>query len=198
LAALVHHSVGNDHTDIIENLNSTITTKAGSASACPNQNVGQFKVNYNPGYCIDIALNGASGPFNGAKVQIWACLGGRNQDFIWCGNGNIVSAMNKNMCLDVPGGHIYSSENMQMWECNGSEGQVWNYDSHYMAIYNHRTGLNNPKGMCLDVANGQPYKGANVVNYYSKGGCTPWYAGNSLHPGAGNSSATHGVDFVLV
>jgi len=200
LVALVQRSAGNDVADIVENLNSTIAPKAGSSlsSHCPNQNVGKFKLSNDQRKCIDIALNGAQGPFNGARVQIWDCTGGRNQDFIWCSNGNIVSAMNKNMCLDVPGGNPYVSANMQMWECNGSDGQVWSYDSHYQAIYNHKAGLNNPKGMCLDTASGSTNNGASVVNYYANSGCTAWYAGNSLHPGAGNSSATDRADVVLV
>merc|ERR1712072_1437922 len=102
----------------------------------------------------DIALNGASGPFNGARVQ--------------------------------------------MWECNGSGGQIWGYNANKMAIYNSKTGLFNSKGMCLDTASGSTNDGASVVNYYAHGSCTAWYAGNSLHPGAGNSSATDRADVVLV
>jgi hypothetical protein len=194
LAALVQCSAGHDPTDPAENLNSTIAAE----SSCPNQNVGKFKVNYDQSKCMDIALDGRSGPFNGARVQVWDCTGGRNQDFIWCSNGHIVSAMNKNMCLDVPGGNPYVSSNMEMWECNGSGGQIWGYNSVKMAIYNAKTGLQNSKGMCLDTASGSTARGTSVVNYYAHGSCTAWYAGNSLQPGAGNSSATDRADVVLV
>jgi len=190
LVALVQCSVGNVPTGTSENLNSTISW----GGSCPGLNAGKFKLNYNTKICMDIALNGAPSPFNGARVQVWHCTGGRNQEFIWCSDGSIVSAMDTNMCLDVPGGNPFSVKNMQMWTCNGQRGQIWSYDSNSMAIYNTAT----PSRFCLDTAGGSTTKGTSVVNYYYRGSCTPWYAGNSLHPGAGNSSATDRADIVLV
>merc|ERR1719454_292096 len=112
LATLGLCSATSDPTNAAAKLNST-------QWPCPNKNVGKFMVNYNRGKCMDIALNGAAGPWNGAKIQVWDCNGGPNQQFIWCTDGRIVSAMNKQYCLDIPGGNPFAeADNMQMWQCN--------------------------------------------------------------------------------
>merc|ERR1719326_1831304 len=66
---------------------------------------------------MDIALNGAPGPFNGARVQIWDCNQNANQNFIWCSDGHIVSSINRNFCLDVPGGSPWNPADLRMWDC---------------------------------------------------------------------------------
>jgi len=191
VATLVQCSSTSVPTDTAAQLNSS--TRSGP---CPNARVGKFMVNYQRNKCMDIALNGAQGPFNGAHVQVWDCNGLFNQQFIWCSDGRIVSAMNKDYCLDIPGGNPFvEADYMQMWQCNGKGGQKWSYNGNSMEIYSTNTGgSGRPKGMCLDTASGSTRDGSAIVNYYANQGCTPWYA--AAQSIESNASAT--VNSVMV
>merc|ERR1712072_887073 len=184
-----------------------ISTSEGSDLQwnCPNAQVGQFRLNYDKSKCIDIALNGASGPFNGAALQIWGCNGGLNQNFIWCSDGRIVSALNKKFCIDVPGGNPHSSTNLWMWTCDGRANQKWSMNGPHISPYTAHD-------MCVDTDAGNSNYGTKVNLYYSRPGCTPWatYNGEAnkqlgnvisnreADAQVGNSSATDRVDLVIV
>merc|ERR1719392_552907 len=59
----------------------------------------QFRLDNDKSKCMDIIGGHAA---NGAQVQIWNCNGKANQNFMWCADGRIVSAINDDMCLDIP------------------------------------------------------------------------------------------------
>merc|ERR1711939_1049157 len=95
---------------------------------------------------------------------------GVNQQFIWCSDGRIVSAMprlsdNREMCLDVPGGDPSKASDLELWECNGAKGQYWQYDPQTNAISPASIG----EKMCVDVRGGGT-KAGTLVNLWT---CSP-------------------------
>lgn len=138
--------------------------------------VGLFRLAKDNTKCLDI---GGGKVVNGAVVQIWNCNGQPQQNFMWCSDGRIVSAVNNKMCVDVPGGDPNKAGNLQLWECNSGGGQYWGYDSNNQGIYPSQTG----EKMCMDVAAGSTKPGT-VVNIWK---CKPgtgekWLTGSSPSP----------------
>jgi len=51
------------------------------------------------------------------------------------------------LCVDVPGGNLYNSAAVWMWECNGQQQQYWNFDD--WQIQSSANG-----GFCVDAGEG--------------------------------------------
>merc|ERR1712154_108335 len=112
-------------------------------------------------------------------VQVWGCSGARSQQFIWCSDGRIVSALNDQLCLDVPGGDPSKVSSLQMWPCNTKAGQYWKYDSNNLAVYPSKTG----ETMCMDVNGGATKPGTSVIVYDCKPGTgEKWNTGDGPSP----------------
>lgn len=101
------------------------------------------------------------------------------QDWKWCTDGRIVSEVDEKYCLDIPGSDPTQVRYMEMWTCDGSAGQYWNYDLDSMFIYPAQTG----ETMCLDVDQASSSDGARVVNYP----CTGKYTGTSWYTPSDNN-----------
>lgn len=142
---------------------------------CKSQ-VGQFRLLQDPNKCIDLRGGQAT---DGAGIQIWDCNGHTNQNFMWCADGRIVSAINDGMCLDVPGGDASKPHDLQLWQCSGGAGQYWAYDAANSAIH---PAAERDK-MCIDVSGGSDTNGAHVNIYYcSPGSGNKWYFGSGPPP----------------
>lgn len=94
-----------------------------------------------PNQCLDADLNG--GGVNGNKVQVWACNGSTQQEWVTnpgVGGGvELESAQFPGMCLDadVNGGGANGTK-VQLWQCNGQSQQSWVSFPNDLAIYNVR------------------------------------------------------------
>mmetsp|Transcript_650 Transcript_650/g.1144 ORF Transcript_650/g.1144 Transcript_650/m.1144 type:complete len:625 (-) Transcript_650:130-2004(-) len=130
---------------------------------------GKFRLNKHQDLCLDVPGGAIK---NGARLQVWNCNGQPQQEWIWCSDSRIVSASNKNMCIDRPGTAAGAlgpppphPSPLQLWECNGHPGQSWGYDSKSMAVYQSASG----HAMCMDLWHGHLVPGNNVIVW----GCNP-------------------------
>ncbi|MFZ6876503.1 ricin-type beta-trefoil lectin domain protein [Undibacterium sp. Di27W] len=65
-------------------------------------------------------------------------------------------------CLDVDQGNTQDGASVQIWECNGTAAQQWNY--------NQRTGeVRGPAGKCLDVDNANTANGTRIQLHQCNG-----------------------------
>lgn len=82
-------------------------------------------------------------------------------------NGNYVlrSALNNNKVLDVSGGINRSGTNVQLYDYNGSNAQIWNITYLMDGYYRISSQINN--NLVLDVAYGDKSNGTNVQVYSS-------------------------------
>ena len=82
-------------------------------------------------------------------------------------NGNYVirSALNNNKVLDVKGGSNTSGTNVQLYDYNASNAQIWNITYLKDGYYKISSKINNK--LVLDVSGGKKNNGTNVQVYYN-------------------------------
>jgi len=83
----------------------------------------------NQSKCVD--LRGGDDK-NGAKIQIWDCVAdsnslASNQEWTYeSGQLGIKLKMSDGKkCIDVPSGRAWNGHDLQIWDCDNSEGQRW-------------------------------------------------------------------------
>lgn len=157
--------------------------------------VGYFRPRRDMNKCLDVV----GGKFyNGAQLQIWDCSGHTNQQFMWCSDNRIASAMNDNYCIDIPqSGSSIQPAYLQMWECNGHTNQQWGYDGQTLDVYPTVTG----ESLCMDLDSASLKSGTKVNVYPCKAGQgEAWELGNSLgwSTGRPNTSNTTGTRPIVI
>jgi ricin-type beta-trefoil lectin protein len=60
----------------------------------------------------------------GAKVDIYTCDGGANQQWNLNSNGTVTGVQSR-LCLDVTGGATANGTKVEVWTCNGGANQQW-------------------------------------------------------------------------
>ena len=102
--------------------------------------------------CLDAAAQ--SDGTNGGKVQLWTCLGGANQDWVFQpvgaqpANGLWGELVNKahGLCLDAAAqADGNSGDTVQLWQCIGGPNQLW-FESEYNYVDSYSAG----SGMITD------------------------------------------------
>ena len=129
-------------------------------------------------------VNGASTK-NGTNIQQYTSNGSRAQKWIGIksqdGSIELVSALNRNICMDLSGGKAVNSANIQIYNSNGSRAQKWTLTStltldelameHKEDIedgaYIIRSAVNSK--YVLDVAGGSKNDKANIQLYADNG-----------------------------
>jgi hypothetical protein len=76
---------------------------------------------------------------------------------------SLYSGVNPNSCLDVTGGAATQGTAVQLWDCNGTAAQRWNFT----AQGELRSGLSST--LCLDVTGGSATQGTGVQIYGCNG-----------------------------
>jgi len=101
----------------------------------------------NQSKCVD--LRGGDDK-NGAKIQIWDCMSAgnslaSNQEWIY-ESGQLGIKLKRSegkKCIDLPSGRSWNGHDLQIWDCDHSEGQRWalasedlteNHDGYVWAI----------------------------------------------------------------
>lgn len=126
------------------------------------------------GQCIDVQNNNLN---NGARVQIWQCGGGANQQ--WRLEGPLFQT-NNNMCLDLPSGHAYNGAPLQVWQCDGS-----NANQHWSVIGSTLQWAGS--SFCVDVTGGW-FNNGNLLQLWT---CYPGSANQAFSAAAAvNSGST--------
>ncbi len=109
-------------------------------------------------YCIDVS---AYNPNNEAKIQVWDCHGGVNQQFTYNKDTKQISTA-YNKCLDVSGVSNDDLAKVWQWDCHSGDNQKWeiqaNSDNTVTFIAKH-------SGKCLDVLYSGKENGTQVQQY---------------------------------
>ena len=106
--------------------------------------------------CLDVS---GSSKRNGARVTMYRCHGGPNQQWRLTNAGELRGIGNK--CLDVDASRNSNGTRIQMWDCTGGPNQKWR-------IVNG--GLRGWGNRCLDVNGSRTSNGAKVSLYQCHGG----------------------------
>ncbi len=105
--------------------------------------------------CVDDKFNLGQ---NGDVIQLWPCdHTGKTEGQRWTlYSDKTVRAREK--CLDIVDNSSKENARLQLWSCNGVDGQQW--------IYTDDNQLKNPKsGLCLDVPEGEMKKATALEMY---------------------------------
>jgi type 1 glutamine amidotransferase len=108
------------------------------------------------GKCVDIS--GASST-EGAKIQLWSCHGGTNQQ--WTVSGSTLRSLGK--CMGVAGGSTANGAQAQLATCNGSGGQNWTAGTGGSLV-------NSQSGKCLDANGAGGADGTQLIIWTCHGG----------------------------
>ncbi|MGX7673907.1 ThuA domain-containing protein [Plantactinospora sp. DSM 117369] len=108
------------------------------------------------GKCVDVS---GSSSADGAKIQLWSCHGGTNQQ--WTVNGDTLRASNK--CMGVAGGGTANGGLVQLSTCNGSGAQNWTPGANGALV-------NSQSGRCLDANGGSSADGTQLIIWTCHGG----------------------------
>jgi hypothetical protein len=110
------------------------------------------------GKCVDVAADDTGG--DGAAVQLWDCQS-YAVDQHWFHNAN-GSLSTLGRCLDINGDGTANGTQVELWDCNGVGGQVWQQQSNGSL-------LNPQSGRCLDSPGGATANGTRLQIYDCNG-----------------------------
>ncbi|MEU3509192.1 family 43 glycosylhydrolase [Streptomyces longwoodensis] len=102
------------------------------------------------GKCVDVAGNDTGA--TGAAVQIWDCLGSRDQTWTQPGDGTLRSL---GKCMDVDGYGTADRSKVHLWDCHGGANQIWQPRPDGSL-------LNPDSGRCLDLDAGNTANGTQL------------------------------------
>jgi hemolysin len=85
----------------------------------------------NSGKCLTVNANG-NGVFHSGNNVYLADCNGRAAGQLWfeSSDGTIRVSKDRSKCLDIKGGKLANGTNIQIWTCNGSNAQKWNFINH--------------------------------------------------------------------
>jgi hypothetical protein len=117
------------------------------------------------GKCADVAADDSG--VNGTAVQLWDCQS-YAVDQHWFHNSN-GSLRTLGRCLDIVGNGTANGAQVELWDCNGVGGQVWQQQAD--------GSLKNPQsGRCLDSPSGSTANGARLQIYDCNGSAAQKFA----------------------
>ena len=108
--------------------------------------------------CVDVAGDDVGG--NGTVVQLWGCQS-YAVDQHWHHNAN-GSLETLGRCLDIDGDGTANGTKVELWDCNGVGGQVWQQQANGSL-------LNPQSGRCLDDPSGNTSNGTQLQIYTATG-----------------------------
>ncbi|HVV25296.1 MAG TPA: arabinofuranosidase catalytic domain-containing protein [Pseudonocardiaceae bacterium] len=103
------------------------------------------------GKCVDVAADDTGG--DGAAVQLWDCQSwAADQHWFHNANGSLETL---GRCLDINDNGTAAGTQVELWDCNGVGGQVWQQQSNGSL-------LNPQSGRCLDSPSGATGNGTRL------------------------------------
>ncbi|BFU45372.1 arabinofuranosidase catalytic domain-containing protein [Krasilnikovia sp. MM14-A1004] len=138
---------------------------------CNSSAAQQFAVNGGgttvgpAGKCVDVAADDTGG--NGTAVQLWDCQSyAVDQHWFHSANGSLRTL---GRCLDVNGNGTAGGTPVELWDCNGVGGQVWQQQAD--------GSLRNPQsGRCLDSPSGASANGTRLQIWDCNGSAAQKFA----------------------
>ncbi len=117
------------------------------------------------GQCVDVAADDSGG--DGAAVQLWSCQNyALDQHWYHQSNGSLKTL---GRCLDINGNGTANGTQVELWDCNGVGGQVWNQQADGSL-------LNPQSGRCLDAPNGATGNGTRLQIWDCNGSAAQKFA----------------------
>jgi non-reducing end alpha-L-arabinofuranosidase len=138
---------------------------------CNNESPQLFAVNGGGmidgpgGQCADVAGDGVGS--DGTVVQLWGCQS-YAVDQHWYHNSN-GSLETLGRCLDIDGDGTAVGTKVELWDCNGVGGQVWQQQSNGAL-------LNPQSGLCLDDPSDNTADGTQLQIYTCNGSAAQQFA----------------------
>jgi non-reducing end alpha-L-arabinofuranosidase len=117
------------------------------------------------GQCVDVAGDDVGA--DGTVVQLWGCQS-YAVDQHWYHNSN-GSLETLGRCLDIDGDGTAVGTKVELWDCNGVGGQVWQQQSNGSL-------LNPQSGLCLDDPSGNTANGTQLQIYTCNGTAAQQFA----------------------
>jgi type 1 glutamine amidotransferase len=108
------------------------------------------------GKCVDVS---GAGSADGAKIQLWTCNGGTNQQ--WTVSGSTLRSLGK--CMGVAGGSTANGAQVQLATCTGAGSQNW-------AAGANGSLVNSQSGKCLDANGAGAADGTQLIIWTCHGG----------------------------
>jgi hypothetical protein len=117
------------------------------------------------GKCVDVL--GDDNGANSTAVNIWDCQSyAVDQHWVHLSNGALKTL---GRCLDIVGNGTANNTQVQLWDCDGAGGQVWQQQAD--------GSLRNPQsGRCLDSPNGATTNGTRLQIYDCNGSAAQKFA----------------------
>jgi hypothetical protein len=117
------------------------------------------------GQCVDVAGDDTGGDYT--FVQLWGCQSyAIDQHWYHNANGSLESL---GRCLDIDGDGTSVGTKVELWDCNGVGGQVWQQQSNGSL-------LNPQSGLCLDDPSGNTANGTQLQVYTCNGTAAQQFA----------------------
>ena len=103
------------------------------------------------GQCVDVAADDTGA--DGSAVQLWNCQSyAIDQHWYHNSNGSLETL---GRCLDINGNGTAAGTQVELWDCNGVGGQVWQQQADGSL-------LNPQSGRCLDSPGGNTANGTRL------------------------------------
>jgi hypothetical protein len=102
----------------------TLLVPAGQASAAPA--IGELRTRWDEFPSPDFATCMAVDDNSGDQPFMGLCNNGEHQRFTIDGNA-VATIRVVNKCLDVGGGGTHNGARLQIWSCNGTPAQLWEF-----------------------------------------------------------------------
>ncbi|MFJ5613448.1 arabinofuranosidase catalytic domain-containing protein [Streptomyces sp. NPDC093221] len=110
------------------------------------------------GKCVDVAADDTG--VNGTAVQLWDCQSwAADQHWYHNANGSLSTI---GRCLDINGNGTANNTQVELWDCNGVGGQVWQQQADG-SLFNPQS------GRCLDSPSGATGNGTRLQIYDCNG-----------------------------
>merc|ERR1711862_897221 len=118
----------------------------------------RISLDYHPDVCMDLKDGDAR---NGGIIQLFKCSGTVEERQLWSLSPQdqiIHYAANDAMCVDT--GSVREHAYLSLWECSGSDQQMFGYDPEMKAIYLTKSG---DASLCLQAEGGSTADGAHLI-----------------------------------
>ena len=152
-------------TDAAENAVQANVVSVGYSGETNVPNGPQGRIIGPGGQCVDVAADDTG--VDGAAVQLWNCQS-YAEDQYWTHHAN-GSLSTIGRCLDINGNGTANGTQVELWDCNGVGGQVWQQQSDGSL-------LNPQSGRCLDSPNGATGNGTRLQIYDCNGSAAQKFA----------------------
>jgi len=98
------------------------------------------------GKCLSVQ----EGVFNGNALIFTGCDASPEQTWNFDGE-SLKSGSDAGKCVDAPNGDLTEATELEVWDCNGSDGQSYGYDDSENTIY--ASASSSDATLCFDVQN---------------------------------------------